>query len=235
MLEVEVASEAVVALEEDSGAGVDLVVDLAEVSKVGLCHYCALLLLALLLTRDGYVLGQDGGFGGGFGNHPQGGFNPRGGFGGGFGGRGGFGGPSGPGGVGGGGYLGGSAVVPSKQIFVKNVSRSPIYSSPKKRLTYSWAAYHSQLPWSTSNEDLIELFQTTGKVEEAEVLFEAGRSKGAGIVQFETVDEAQTAITKFQNYAYGNRPLTLDFNGRFKNFDSARAAPSYSDAPMAEQ
>lgn len=39
-----------------------------------------------------------------------------------------------------------------------------------------------QLPWSTSNEDLIELFQTTGTVEEAEVLFEGGRSKGSSFL-----------------------------------------------------
>jgi RNA recognition motif-containing protein len=54
-----------------------------------------------------------------------------------------------------------------------------------------------QLPWSTSNEDLVELFQTTGKVDEAEILFEHGRSKGVGVVQFATVGEAETAIAKF--------------------------------------
>jgi len=62
-----------------------------------------------------------------------------------------------------------------------------------------------QLPWSTSNEDLVELFQTTGKVVEAEVLFEGGRSKGTGVVQFATVQEAETAISKFQGYSYGGQ------------------------------
>ena len=63
--------------------------------------------------------------------------------------------------------------------------------------------FGSQLPWSTSNEDLVELFQTTGKVVEAEVLFEGGRSKGTGVVQFASVPEAETAISKFQGYSYG--------------------------------
>jgi RNA recognition motif. (a.k.a. RRM, RBD, or RNP domain) len=54
----------------------------------------------------------------------------------------------------------------------------------------------NQLPWSTSNEDLVELFQTTGTVEHAEVVYEGTRSKGVGVVQFATVEEAETAIGK---------------------------------------
>jgi hypothetical protein len=51
-----------------------------------------------------------------------------------------------------------------------------------------------QLPWSTANEDLVELFETTGQVELAEILFDGTRSKGAGVVQFAQVTEAETAI-----------------------------------------
>lgn len=50
------------------------------------------------------------------------------------------------------------------------------------------------LPWSTANEDLVELFETTGTVELAEILFDGARSKGAGVVQFANVQEAETAI-----------------------------------------
>ncbi|KAG2138459.1 hypothetical protein DEU56DRAFT_912328 [Suillus clintonianus] len=50
------------------------------------------------------------------------------------------------------------------------------------------------LPWSTANEDLIELFETTGQVELAEILFDGARSKGCGVVQFAQVPEAETAI-----------------------------------------
>ena len=51
-----------------------------------------------------------------------------------------------------------------------------------------------QLPWSTANEDLVELFETTGQVELAEILFDGTRSKGAGVVQFAQLAEAETAI-----------------------------------------
>ena len=56
---------------------------------------------------------------------------------------------------------------------------------------------YRQLPWSTANEDLVELFETTGQVELAEILFEGTRSKGAGVVQFAQVAEAETAIGVF--------------------------------------
>ena len=69
-----------------------------------------------------------------------------------------------------------------------------------------------QLPWSTSNDDLVELFTTIGKVEQAEIQYEpSGRSKGTGVVRFDSAETAETAITKFQGYQYGGRPLNLSF------------------------
>jgi hypothetical protein len=38
------------------------------------------------------------------------------------------------------------------------------------------------------------LFETTGQVELAEILFDGTRSKGMGVVQFAQVTEAETAI-----------------------------------------
>ena len=86
-----------------------------------------------------------------------------------------------------------------------------------------------QLPWSTSNEDLVELFSTIGKVERAEIQYEPnGRSRGTGVVQFDGAENAETAIgtersiilgctttnystAKFTGYQYGGRPLALTF------------------------
>jgi RNA recognition motif-containing protein len=65
------------------------------------------------------------------------------------------------------------------------------------------------LPWSTAHDDLVELFETTGSVELAEILFDGTRSKGMGIVQFTAVPEAETAIAKFSGYVYGGRPLGM--------------------------
>jgi len=87
------------------------------------------------------------------------------------------------------------------------------------------------LPWSTANEDLVELFETTGVVELAEILFEGTRSKGAGVVQFAQVQEAETAIAKFQQYMYGGRPLDVRFNDRWHVF-TPTAAKGGQIAPM---
>jgi len=101
---------------------------------------------------------------------------------------------------------------------------------------------YRQLPWSTANEDLVELFETTGQVELAEILFDGTRSKGAGVVQFSQVAEAETAIgaflyqkfrsclkqyggvvAKFQQYMYGGRPLDVRFNDRWHTFTPTAA------------
>ncbi|KLO98786.1 Gbp2p [Fusarium fujikuroi] len=72
--------------------------------------------------------------------------------------------------------------------------------------------YVRNLPWSTSNDDLVELFTTIGKVEQAEIQYEpSGRSRGTGVVRFDSAETAETAIAKFQGYQYGGRPLNLSF------------------------
>lgn len=59
---------------------------------------------------------------------------------------------------------------------------------------------------------MIELFTTIGKVEQAEIQYEpGGRSRGSGVVRFDSADTSDTAISKFQGYQYGGRPLNLSF------------------------
>lgn len=183
------------------------------------------------MGRGGFAPGFRGGFGGpGF----RGGFRGgRGGFGGGFGGHhGGFGGGhGGPAAAGGrnfsndlyadyngpeGGAQNGEQPAaaataglraepaePNQQILVRNVSLLSLCHLHLSRDP----ADTVQLPWSTSNEDLVELFETVGTVSVAEILYDGTRSKGEGIVQFTETAEAQTAGEKFTGYQYGGRPL----------------------------
>jgi len=133
--------------------------------------------------------GRGGGFSGGFGGR-GGGFGGRGGFGGGYG-RGGFGGQPGFDAGGGGGS---AAPNPFTDFATSGTERCE-------------TIYVRNLPWSTSNDDLIELFSTIGKVEQAEIQYEpSGRSRGTGVVRFDSADTAETAITKFQSYQYGTPP-----------------------------
>ncbi|KAK0299894.1 g-strand binding protein [Friedmanniomyces endolithicus] len=171
--------------------------------------------------------GPRGGFNGGFRGGFGGGFPPRGGFGGGFaGGRGGFGGgfAGGRGGYGGGGYggpqaggfgggQGGGYGGPSNHgPAAAAVPANPFVDFATSNGAESTTIFVRNLPWSTSNDDLIELFITIGKVERAEIKMESNmRSSGTGVVQFASQDDAATAISKFSGYQYGGRPLGLSY------------------------
>jgi RNA recognition motif-containing protein len=62
---------------------------------------------------------------------------------------------------------------------------------------YGANCFDSKLPWSTCNEDLVDLFSTIGKVERAEIQYEPnGRSRGTGVVEFDNPETAETAIGK---------------------------------------
>ncbi|ORY07262.1 hypothetical protein BCR34DRAFT_603924 [Clohesyomyces aquaticus] len=160
-------------------------------------------------NRGGFGGGR-GGFGGGFGG--RGGFGgSRGGFGGGFGGRG--------GGFGGGAYGGAPPMDPNAASNPPNPFTDFATSGGEPSSTI----YVRNLPWSTSNEDLVELFTTIGKVERAEIQYELnGRSRGTGVVEFANAADAETAIAKFTGYQYGGRPLGLTYV-RYSNQSNGEA------------
>jgi len=58
----------------------------------------------------------------------------------------------------------------------------------------------------------VDLFSTIGKVDRAEIQYEPnGRSRGTGVVQFDSPETAETSIAKFTGYQYGGRPLGITF------------------------
>ncbi|KAM0717950.1 hypothetical protein Q7P37_006282 [Cladosporium fusiforme] len=164
--------------------------------------------------------GRGGAFGGrgnfgGYGRGGYDGFQGRGGFGGapGFG-RGGFQAGFGRGGGYGGAPYGGPPPgaygAPSAPAQAPNPN--PFTDFATSGMEPGPIIYVRNLPWSTSNEDLVELFTTIGKVERAEIQYEPnGRSRGTGVVEFGSQDDAATAIQKFQQYMYGGRPLGLSY------------------------
>ncbi|KAI4197672.1 MAG: hypothetical protein LQ348_002117 [Seirophora lacunosa] len=151
----------------------------------------------------------------------RGGFGGRGGFmpgRGGFAGRGGFGYGGGRGAYGGGrGGFGGGYGGPPPMSFDNSATAAAAPPNPFTDYASSGGdrseiIYVRNLPWSTSNEDLVELFTTIGKVERAEIQYEPnGRSRGSGVVQFASAEDAETAIAKFTGYQYGGRPLGLTY------------------------
>jgi RNA recognition motif-containing protein len=72
--------------------------------------------------------------------------------------------------------------------------------------------YVGNLPFSTADADLQDLFAKAGTVKSAQVIKDraSGRSKGFGFVEMSSEEEAQSAITMFHGKDFSGRPLTVN-------------------------
>lgn len=68
------------------------------------------------------------------------------------------------------------------------------------------------LPYSTTQDELSQLFSQVGNVASAVVIVDkfSGRSKGFGFVEFDNDDEAQAAIDKFNGTDLGGRNIVVN-------------------------
>ena len=72
--------------------------------------------------------------------------------------------------------------------------------------------YVGNLPWSTTNDDLREMFAQYGAVDRAQVVTdrETGRSRGFGFVEMPNEAEANAAIAALNEQPMNGRPLTVN-------------------------
>jgi cold-inducible RNA-binding protein len=72
--------------------------------------------------------------------------------------------------------------------------------------------YVGNLPFSTTDQDLNEIFTQVGQVASAKVIMDrdSGRSKGFGFVEMNSDEEAQSAISQFNGAQLNGRPLTVN-------------------------
>src|SRR3954447_19322752 len=72
--------------------------------------------------------------------------------------------------------------------------------------------YVGNLPYDTTGDDLVQLFQTYGTVTSGQVIIDkfSGRSRGFGFVEMANDDEAQAAIDALNGTPFGSRPLTVN-------------------------
>ena len=72
--------------------------------------------------------------------------------------------------------------------------------------------YVGNLPYSTTEDDLREMFAAHGEVTSASVISdrETGRSKGFGFVEFENDDDAKKAIDALNGQDFGGRSLVVN-------------------------
>ncbi|KAL7309918.1 g-strand binding protein [Mucor circinelloides] len=67
----------------------------------------------------------------------------------------------------------------------------------------------NNLPFSTTWQDLIDLFRHVGPVIRSEILTVNGHPKGSGFVRFDDAATCEKAIEKFHGYMYGGRHLDI--------------------------
>jgi RNA recognition motif-containing protein len=72
--------------------------------------------------------------------------------------------------------------------------------------------YVGGLPYQTTEQDLLDLFEQVGQVTQALVITdrETGRSKGFGFVEMSNDQEAQSAIARLNGTLLGNRTITVN-------------------------
>ena len=72
--------------------------------------------------------------------------------------------------------------------------------------------YVGNLPYSTSEDELRELFSRAGNVDTVNVVRDSGtgRARGFAFVEMATDEEAQKAITELNEYQLGGRSLTVN-------------------------
>lgn len=72
--------------------------------------------------------------------------------------------------------------------------------------------YVGNLPYDTTGDDLVELFQQYGTVTSGQVIIDkfSGRSRGFGFVEMSQDEEAQAAVAALNGTPYGGRPLTVN-------------------------
>lgn len=115
--------------------------------------------------------------------------------------------------------------------------------------TQIFKLYVGNLPYTTSQEQLQELFAQAGTVAEVAIITDrdTGRAKGFGFVTMSSKEEADKAIEMFNGYELDGRALTVNearpreerpagsYNrgGGNRNWNNNRGGNSYSDRMAA--
>jgi RNA recognition motif-containing protein len=72
--------------------------------------------------------------------------------------------------------------------------------------------YVGNLPYDTAEQDLQSLFAEAGTVDSVNLMRDmaTGRARGFAFIEMSTDEEAQSAISKFNDYQLGGRNLTVN-------------------------
>lgn len=93
--------------------------------------------------------------------------------------------------------------------------------------------YVGNLPFSSTENDLVSVFSEHGTVMSARVVVDrdTGRSKGFGFVEMGSEDEASRAVQVLNGKQFMGRPLTVN-EARPREYDSGRGRVSRQDGSI---
>src|SRR5579863_3831849 len=77
---------------------------------------------------------------------------------------------------------------------------------------YTLKLYVGGLPYQTTQQELIALFEQVGQVTDATIITDrdSGRSKGFGFIEMNDDSEARSAIERLNGTMLGNRTITVN-------------------------
>ena len=86
--------------------------------------------------------------------------------------------------------------------------------------------YVGNLPWSCSDQDLVDAFKAYGSVEKASIISDrnSGRSKGFGFVEMDDEQEARTAIQELNGVLMDGRNIRVN-EAKPRTDDNGRRGP----------
>lgn len=100
------------------------------------------------------------------------------------------------------------------------------------------SVYVGNLPYDTTEEQIVELFKQFGEVNRAALVKdrETGRPRGFGFVEMPNDDEARHAIEELSGKDYQGRPLTVnEARNRSAQRNSANLSRSANKEPTPEE
>ena len=94
----------------------------------------------------------------------------------------------------------------------KRFLQAPMHEEMSTQEYKNMRLYVGGLPYQTTEQDLIELFEQIGQVIEVTVITDrdTGRSKGFGFVEMGDEQAARTAIEQLNGTLLGNRTITVN-------------------------
>lgn len=101
----------------------------------------------------------------------------------------------------------------------------------------STSVYIGNIPYEYTEEQVLEIAESVGPVDDLKLLFDpaSGKSKGYAFVKYSDTETAQSAIRNLNNFTIGNRMLKCSVSNEGDPFDSNSETEKLPALPLGVQ